>query len=68
MSMLYHDQTKIAGLVTCPKDTEENDFIAYKLCEFLEEIESYVNFVRGECQGKAECKQMNAGAAFKYLW
>jgi len=35
--------------LTCPPDSDVNDFISYNLCQFIEDNEAFINFIRPEC-------------------
>ncbi|CAL5973489.1 Mob1-like_protein [Hexamita inflata] len=67
-SIQIPDMAEIEELISCPSDSDINDFIAYNLCQFVEDIEAFVMFIKTECCEQECCKVMNAGPGNKYLW
>lgn len=68
ISVIAPGKENIQEAITCPADSDVNDFISYSLCQFIEDIEAFVNFIKPECQQQAQCACMNAGAGNSYLW
>lgn len=68
MSVIAPEKHNIEEAIKCPADSDVNDFIGYNLCQFLEDIEAFVNFIKPECEHKESCKSMNAGENFHYQW
>ena len=68
ISVIAPEKHNIEEAIQCPADSDINDFIGYNLCQFLEDIEAFINFIKPECEHKESCKSMNAGENFHYQW